>query len=189
MLGVSSTNGKSTKLAWFVSLALVALLAAACAAPTGGSSSGQAPAAQPPTNAPLATEMAATSAPAATEIAATSAPAPAEAPAATMPPAATEAPAAAGSVSFSKDVMPIFQATCVKCHGGSDGVKGDLSMKTYADLMKGGEHGAAIVPGDAASSLLVKQIVNGKMPKRGPKLPQAQIDLISQWVAQGAQDN
>ncbi len=85
--------------------------------------------------------------------------------------------------------MPIFQATCIKCHGGPDGTKGDLSVKTYEDMMKGGQDGAVIDPGNAATSLLVKQIQSGKMPKRGQKLPQAQIDLISKWVSEGAKNN
>ena len=85
--------------------------------------------------------------------------------------------------------MPILQQSCVKCHGGSDGTKGDLSLQTYDDVMKGGQHGAAVVPGDATGSLLVKQIQSGKMPKRGQKLPQNQIDLIAEWVSEGAKNN
>jgi mono/diheme cytochrome c family protein len=85
--------------------------------------------------------------------------------------------------------MPIFQTTCIKCHGGSDGTKGDLSLKTFDDMMKGGQDGAVIKPGDANGSLLVKQLQNGKMPKRGQKLPQDQIDLIAKWVTEGAKNN
>ena len=87
------------------------------------------------------------------------------------------------------DVQPIFDQSCVKCHGGSDGKKGGLSLKTYDDLMKGGEDGQVIVPGDAANSMLVQAIEAGKMPKRAPKLPQAQIDTIAAWVNAGAENN
>ncbi len=187
MVGVRDWNKISARAGFAVALLALAALLAACAAPTG--SSGQASGAQavaPATSAPVAT-----TAPAATVVtAATQAPAATEAPAATAAPAATEAPAAAAAtVSFSKDVMPIFQATCIKCHGGSDGTKGDLSLKTYEDMMKGGQDGAVIDPGSAATSLLVKQIQSGKMPKRGSKLPQAQIDLIAKWVTEGAKNN
>ena len=86
-------------------------------------------------------------------------------------------------------MQPIFEQSCVKCHGGSDGKKGGLSLKTYDDLMKGGEDGQVIAPGDAANSMLVQAIEAGKMPKRAAKLPQAQIDTIAAWVAAGAQNN
>lgn len=160
-------------------LVLLAAVLAACS--TGGA----APTAQP---------AAATAAPApgqaATEPPATATPT--EASQATSAPAATEAPTtapAAAAVSYANDVQPVFERSCVKCHGGSDGTKGGLSLKTYSDLMKGGEDGQVIVPGDAMNSSLVKAIASGEMPKRAPKLPQAQIDLIASWVAAGAENN
>lgn len=119
----------------------------------------------------------------------TEAPAPTLAPTDTPLPAPTETPAQAAAVTFSKDIQPLFEQRCINCHGGKDGIKGGLSMKTYADLMKGGESGAAIVAGDPANSLLVQLIVKGEMPKRAPKLPQAEIDLISAWVAAGAKND
>ena len=67
--------------------------------------------------------------------------------------------------------------------------RADCHLKSYADMMKGGQDGAVINPGDAANSMLVQSIAAGKMPKRGTKLPQAQIDTISAWVAAGAQNN
>ncbi len=183
--------------AWLAIVALAALLTA-CAAPTATTGS-QPAATTAPTEAPAAT-AAPTEAPAATDApteAPTEAPAateaPTEAPAATEAPTAapTEAPAAVSNtpVSFSGDVMPIFQASCIKCHGGEDGEKGDLDLRTHEDVMKGGEHSPAVIPGDAANSLLVKLITEGKMPKRGDKLSQDQIDLIARWVNEGAQNN
>lgn len=147
------------------------------------------PAPAQPAAAPAATQPPAlTQAPALTE-----APAPTEAPAAPQAPVPTQAAAAAAvgaaGVSYARDVQPIFDRSCVKCHGGSDGVKGGLSLKTIDDLMKGGEDGLVIVPGDAGNSMLVQAIEKGKMPKRAARLPQAQIDAISAWVAAGAQNN
>ena len=86
-------------------------------------------------------------------------------------------------------MQPILEQSCVKCHGGSDGVKGGLSLKSHADLMKGGKDGQVVVPGDAANSMMVQSIVEGKMPKRGTKLSQAQIDTISAWVTAGAKND
>jgi hypothetical protein len=62
-------------------------------------------------------------------------------------------------------------------------------LKTYASLMAGSENGPVITPGDAANSLLVELVTNQKMPKRGPKLTPPQVQLIMDWVNQGALDN
>jgi cytochrome c len=103
---------------------------------------------------------------------------------ATIP--ATEAPAS--SVSFSKDVMPIFSNSCNECHGGRQ-IKEGLDMRTYEGLMAGSFNGVVIVAGNSADSLLVQLVTEGKMPKRGAKLTLAQIKLISDWINAGALNN
>lgn len=112
-----------------------------------------------------------------------------------VPPASNSAAQAAGQsggtnggVSFSKDIMPIFQNTCVNCHGGEKTSKG-LDMKTFASLMAGSQNGAILVPGDAANSKIIQSVESGKMPKRGPKLTQDQIQLLVDWINSGAQNN
>ncbi|MGQ9489824.1 MAG: c-type cytochrome domain-containing protein [Anaerolineae bacterium] len=115
----------------------------------------------------------------------TEAPAPTDTPVPTL----TAAPTQATALTFNKDIRPLIERRCINCHGGKDGIKGGLSLKTYADLMKGGESGAAIMPGDPANSLLVQLVKKGEMPKRAPKLPQSEIDLITAWVAAGAAEN
>ncbi len=157
-----------------VALMILTAALAACA-PTAPVQPAQAPAtnqAPAPTTAPAATAA----------TAATQAPAPTTAPAAT----AATAPAA---VSFAQDVQPILEQNCVKCHGGSDGRKGGLSLNTYDDLMQGGQNGKIVLPGNTANSPLVEVIMSGKMPKRAPKLAQSAIDTISAWVAAGAPNN
>lgn len=166
-----------------VTLSLLALLAACSPAAQPAAT----PVAAQPTNAPAATE-APTQAPIATEMpAAATEAAPTATAAPTQAPEAPEAPAAA--VSFAADVQPLLDQRCLNCHGGKDGIKGGLSVKSYDDIMKGGDDGAAIIPGDADNSLLVQLIVEGEMPKRAPKLPQAEIDVIAAWVAAGAQND
>jgi mono/diheme cytochrome c family protein len=104
----------------------------------------------------------------------------------------TEAPASepapATGVSFASDVLPILNSRCVNCHGG-DRVEEGLILRNYSELMTGSDNGPVITPGDAADSLLVKLISNQKMPKRGPKLTPPQVQLIVDWVNQGALDN
>lgn len=119
----------------------------------------------------------------------TATPAPTAAPTDIPLPLPTEAPVQTTAVSFSKDIQPVIERRCINCHGGKDGIKGGLSMRTHADLMKGGESGAAIVAGDPANSLLVQLVIKGEMPKRAPKLPQNEIDLIAAWVAAGARND
>jgi mono/diheme cytochrome c family protein len=99
---------------------------------------------------------------------------------------ATDAPVT--GVSFSKDVMPILAKSCSECHGGKQ-MKEGLDLRTYESLMAGSFNGTVLVVGNSADSLLVQQLVNGKMPKRGPKLTPAQIKLISDWVDAGALNN
>ncbi len=95
---------------------------------------------------------------------------------------------AGGAVSFSRDILPIFNETCIKCHGGDKTEKG-LDMKSYSALLAGSERGAVVVPGDANGSRLAQLVVNGKMPKRGPKLSSEQVQLILDWINSGAQNN
>jgi len=120
----------------------------------------------------------------------TLAPLPTEPPAADTPiPAPTETQAAAAStVSFSKDVMPILQNRCFNCHGGEQTKEG-LSFLSYETLMQGSLNGLVIIPGDAANSLLAQQLLNGKMPKRGPKLTPDQVQIIIDWINAGALNN
>jgi hypothetical protein len=94
----------------------------------------------------------------------------------------------ASIVSFSNDVFPILQSRCINCHGGNRTEEG-LSLKTYAEIMKGSQNGLVITAGDADSSLLAELISDQKMPKRGPKLTPPQIQLIIDWINQGALDN
>jgi uncharacterized membrane protein len=102
--------------------------------------------------------------------------------------ASNPAAPAAGAVSFSKDIAPIFQDSCVNCHGGEKTSKA-LDLKTFASVMAGSQNGAVIVPGDAAHSKLVQSVQSGKMPKRGTKLTPEQIQLLVDWVNAGAQNN
>ena len=110
-------------------------------------------------------------------------------PASTTTPAAdesTEAPVA--SISFANDVLPILNNSCNKCHGVEQ-IKEGLDMRTYDTLMAGSFNGTVVTPGNASESFLVQQIVEGEMPKRGPKLTAEQIQIITDWINAGAPNN
>lgn len=91
---------------------------------------------------------------------------------------------------FKKDIQPIFERSCVRCHN-EDKVKGGLRMDTHAAIMEGGDTADAIVPGDtAASEILVRlhlrPIDEGVMPDEGRALEPAEITLLDAWVKAGA---
>ena len=53
---------------------------------------------------------------------------------------------------FEKDVLPVFKAKCLSCHG-ADKQKADLEMRSKAAMLKGGESGPALMPGACAQKL------------------------------------
>jgi cyanophycinase-like exopeptidase len=65
----------------------------------------------------------------------------------------------------------------------------NLNMETYDSLMAGSQNGAVIVAGNAKESLLARKILKGEMPKRGPKLTPAQVQIIIDWINAGAPNN
>src|SRR3989442_2152113 len=81
-------------------------------------------------------------------------------------------PAASRTVDFAKDIQPIFETTCWKCHGPAKQESG-LRLDQRASALQGGEHGPAIVPGTSADSLLVAAVAGLhsklKMPKKGDR--------------------
>jgi hypothetical protein len=99
--------------------------------------------------------------------------------------------APAAEVSFQKDVAPIFQQSCAKCHLGNMAM-GKLRLDSEAAILKGGASGPAIIAGKSGDSLLVKRILGlsdaPRMPMGGAPLPDAQVKVIRAWVDQGKFD-
>ena len=109
--------------------------------------------------------------------------------AAKLPPAAAKT-----GVTYDNDIKPLFEKSCVKCHGGEK-PKAKYNMETLAGVLKGGAEGAAIVPGNSAKSALVHQaadlVADMEMPptdKRDkfPALTKDQLALVRAWIDQGA---
>ncbi|MEQ2008615.1 MAG: PSD1 and planctomycete cytochrome C domain-containing protein, partial [Limisphaerales bacterium] len=101
--------------------------------------------------------------------------------------AAAPKPATPGPLTFEKDIRPILKANCFHCHGEDGKTKGGLDARLRHLLAKGGEHGAAIVPGKPEKSLLFTMVRDGEMPKgEGKKLPPEKVELLRQWIAGGA---
>jgi hypothetical protein len=87
---------------------------------------------------------------------------------------------------FEKQVRPVLVSRCVSCHGPTQQFS-SLRVDSRDALLKGGNRGPAIVPGDAALSLLAKAIRHDgiKMPVGG-KLAASDIDALERWINLGA---
>jgi hypothetical protein len=94
-------------------------------------------------------------------------------------------PTAPQGVSFQADVKPIFDASCVSCHGNSGG----LSLASYAGVMQGGTSGLAVIAGNPSESRLIRYVETGYMPLQRPSLTPAQIQALVDWIASGAPDS
>jgi hypothetical protein len=98
-------------------------------------------------------------------------------------------------VTYAADIKPIFEKSCVKCHG-TEKQKGKLRLDSLAAVLKGGEDGKVIEVGDSAKSMLVQNVAHVGdedmfMPPPDNKdkiqpLTKEQIGLIRAWIDQGA---
>ncbi|MBA4063385.1 MAG: hypothetical protein C0501_06665 [Isosphaera sp.] len=95
---------------------------------------------------------------------------------------------AKGTDLFKTSVRATLQAKCVKCHSG-ERVEGEFDMGTREAMLKGGGRGPAVVPGDHKKSLLWQMTAHQKepgMPFERPKLADADIARIADWIDLGA---
>ena len=107
-----------------------------------------------------------------------------------LPPPATKT-----GVTYAADIQPIFEKSCVKCHG-AERPKARLRLDSLAGALKGSEHGKVIDPGKSAGSKLVVNVAHlgdedDFMPPPNnkaniPPLTPEQIGLIRAWIDQGA---
>ncbi len=82
-------------------------------------------------------------------------------------------------VDFVRDVKPILELRCVRCHGAQVAMK-NLRMNRKDRAM------AVIVPKKPEDSRLFLAAQSGYMPPGGPKLPAAELETLRKWIAEGA---
>ena len=104
------------------------------------------------------------------------------------PARATAEPQQTAPVSFSEQIMPIFEQYCTECHGNMNAELG-LNLSTYEGVMQGSDYGTVVEPGNPDGSLLIDMIESGDMPEEGDPVPPAQLELIKTWIAEGAENN
>ena len=97
-------------------------------------------------------------------------------------------------ISFAQDILPMFEKHCVVCHGDSGGV----SLASHDDIMSPKRPEPIVVPGDPDHSPLVQVIKDAKMPAvmpgvhdplGGSPLTDRQLQILQNWVRQGAKNN
>lgn len=108
-----------------------------------------------------------------------------------LPPAATKA-----GVTYETDIKPIFEASCVKCHG-AEKPKAGLRLNSLEGALKGTKEGKVITPGQSTKSALLISAANISddedtwMPPKNNKakiapLTKDEVGLIRAWIDQGA---
>ena len=106
------------------------------------------------------------------------------------PPAAAAPEIRPGEVRFSTDVAGVLIEQCGGCHSAGESEAG-LSLASHDAMLRGGESGAAVIPGQGAGSLLVRKLkgvdIDGqRMPRGRPPLPDEVIARIERWIDEGA---
>jgi mono/diheme cytochrome c family protein len=106
--------------------------------------------------------------------------------AALSPGVPAQAPSPPAPPSFAHDVAPIFDKWCISCHGEKE-AQGGLRLDSYEAVLKGGDDGPVLVPGDAESQLL-GQIERRARPPMPPKkrLPRDPVATVRAWIVSGA---
>ncbi len=95
-----------------------------------------------------------------------------------------------GSIDFEEDVYPLLQDYCIDCHG-PEKQKSGFRVDRRVHLLKGGDTGmAAVIPGNPEKSYMM-EVLNSddpeiSMPPKGGPLFEDEIEIIKEWIAQGA---
>jgi hypothetical protein len=101
-------------------------------------------------------------------------------------------------INFEKEIWPILDRSCVDCHraayeenGKVKKPKAGLRLDAASAILEGGENGKVLTPGDPAKSDLVGRTLlpeddDDFMPPKGTKLSAAEKELLSKWIAEGA---
>lgn len=100
---------------------------------------------------------------------------------------------ASAKVSFNKDIRPILSKNCLSCHGpDTEDRKGDFHLDTFEGITKGGKEGPGIIIGNPEESAVIQRVLTSDQdelmppPDHGKPLKPKEIELLSQWIAEGA---
>ncbi len=94
-------------------------------------------------------------------------------------------------IDFARDIKPILQTSCLRCHG-PEKPRSNFHLDNRPAALKGGDNGVDILPGDSARSHLIHYVSylvdTMEMPPvgKGDPLTPAQVALLRAWIDQGA---
>ena len=100
-------------------------------------------------------------------------------------------PPAARAIDFDRDVQPLLERSCLRCHG-PEKPKSGFRLDAREPALRGGENGVDIRPRDSTNSPLVHYIAglveDMQMPPKGKAEPltPAEIGIMRAWIDQGA---
>ncbi|MGQ0734208.1 MAG: PSD1 and planctomycete cytochrome C domain-containing protein [Acidobacteriota bacterium] len=104
------------------------------------------------------------------------------------PPSPPQPTAPAATELFETRIRPLLAANCFACH--AETATAGLRVDSREALLKGGETGPAIVPGDPDKSALMKAVQHAdgfpRMPRGRAKLQAADIEALADWIRAGA---
>lgn len=92
---------------------------------------------------------------------------------------------------FKSQIAPLFEKSCVSCHGPKKQEAG-FRLDTYENMMKAGDSGIVFVePGNPDGSMLIDLVLGldpfiEQMPSEGKKLDEREVQLLKDWIEQGA---
>src|SRR3954471_14163575 len=98
-----------------------------------------------------------------------------------LPPSATQ------KIDFGRDIKPLLESACFKCHG-AEKAKNGLRIDSRERALAGGDNGADIIPGESAKSPLAHYVArlvpDMEMPPKGKgeALTVAQVALVRAWI-------
>ena len=98
--------------------------------------------------------------------------------------------AATNTIDFARDIQPIIEENCLRCHG-PEKPRSEFRLDNRAAALKGGEGGVDIIPGDSAKSTLIHYVAylveDSEMPPvgKGNRLTPAQVATLRAWIDQG----
>ena len=95
------------------------------------------------------------------------------------------APVTEGLTVFESKIAPLLASRCLDCHDSAVR-QGGLDLSRRESALAGGDHGNAIVPGEASASLAWLMVVSDAMPQNRPALTPAEKESLRQWIEAGA---
>ncbi len=97
-------------------------------------------------------------------------------------------PPADHHIDFASEIKPIFEASCIRCHGRGR-ARGGFQIDTRESLLKGGDSGPAATVGNSAASSIIALVAgvdpDEVMPKKGKRLTTNEVAILRAWIDQG----